>query len=206
MRAGVVAAFAVVSAWTPAVADAPTPSTPPPGAAVASAEASPSPAAACCRIPAGTAVALVLVDPLSSKTQKAGATFHIRLDQPITVDGQVAVAAGAEGVGEVIDAAPGGMGGRGGKLVLAARYLESGGVRLPLQSFKIGVGGGADRSNASLIVSEVVGPFGLAVHGGNVDWPAGTAATAKLSAAVTVAPAAGPAPAMTSTDNKGQTP
>ena len=143
----------------------------------------------CCRVQAGTVVALALVDDLSSKTQKPGDRFRLRLAAPITVDGHTVVAAGAAGVGEVIDAAPGGMGGRGGKLVLAARYLESNGQRLPLQSFKVGVGGGKDYSTESLITSEVVGPFALAVHGGNVDWPAGTPATAKLSADV-MAPAA----------------
>jgi hypothetical protein len=148
-------------------------------------------------------VTLALVDELSSKTQKAGDRFRIRLAAPIAVDGQIAVAAGAEGVGEVIDAAPGGMGGRGGKLVLAARYLETGAVRLPLQSFKIGVGSGKDYSTASLVTSEFVGPLALAVHGGNVVWPAGSPATAKISTAVTLPAVAGDP---SQSNNKGPAP
>jgi len=173
-----------------ALADQPPsdPAVSPPDAVVATSALLAQSAVPCCQVAVGTMVNLTLIDPLSSKTTKAGETFRVRLAEPIMIAGRVVVASGVEGVGEVIDAAPGGMGGRGGKLVLAARYLESAGVRLPLQSFKIGVGGGKDYSTESLIVGEVVGPFGLAVHGGNIDWPAGSTATAKLSAAVTVSP------------------
>ncbi|HEY1752507.1 MAG TPA: hypothetical protein VGG29_14710 [Caulobacteraceae bacterium] len=152
-------------------------------------------------MPARTEIQLELIDAVGSKTQHTGDVFAFRLAQPIAVDGAVVVPAGATGEGEVIDAAPAGMGGRAGKLVLAARYLTVGGVRLPLQSFKVGSGAGKAYANESLVAGEVVGalvPGGafvsLLITGGNVVYPAGLLATAKLATAVTLPPVP-PAPA-----------
>jgi len=156
-----------------------------------------SPAAApCCTIPARTEIELQLTEPVSSKTQRPGDTFGFRLAQPILVDGQVVIPAGAVGRGEVIDAAPPGFGGRAGKLVLAARYLMSGDTRLPLQSFNIGTGSGKSYANTALIVGEAVGVAGLLVTGGNIVYPADAPATAKLAAAVTISPPVPPATAL----------
>jgi hypothetical protein len=195
MRGGIAALLAAALSGAPAFAQSDSPVAQPPAAIVA-------PPAPRCEIPAGTVVSLALVDPLSSSLQKTGDKFRIRLAEPIMVGGQVVVAAGAEGVGEVIDAAPPKFGGRAGKLVLAARYIESGGARLPLQSFKIGVGGGKDYSRQAMVTAMVAsyvvpggGMIGLAVHGGNVDWPAGAPATAKLSSSVTVTQSVAATPA-----------
>lgn len=132
---------------------------------------------------------LELVDPLSSKTQKPGDTFAIRLAEPVVVGDKVVLAAGDTGRGEVIDASPAGMGGRGGKLVLAARYIDQDGVRIRLMAFKLG-GAGDSHAVSSLIVSEAVGYIGLVVQGDQIDLPAGTRATAKLAAPVDLPPEA----------------
>ncbi|MFI4973391.1 MAG: hypothetical protein ACHP84_02505 [Caulobacterales bacterium] len=157
-----------------------------------------TPPAHCCHVPVGTIVEIELVDALSAKVQKPTDKFGIRLSEPLVIDGVVVMRAGALGQGEVIDAAPPGMGGRAAKLILAARYVEQDGVRLPLRSLKLG-GSGKGSTGGSIAVAEagglVFGPLayvGLAVKGGNVDLPAGTHATAKVAADLDLAPAAPP--------------
>ena len=87
---------------------------------------------------AGTVVAVELSAPVSSRKQKRGDRFPLRLAEPIIVDGATVVPAGAAGYGEVVDAASAGVGGRPAKLVLAARYVEYDGMRLALHGFSDG--------------------------------------------------------------------
>ncbi len=142
---------------------------------------------ACCVVPAGTIVTVEIVDALDARKVKSGDQFKIRLVEPVLIGGATIVPAGAAGVGEVIDAKPPGFAGRPARLILAARYLESGGVRLPLQSFKLG-GAGEDNTKAAAVVTVAVGVIGLAVPGGDVAFPAGTRATAKIAADTKTAP------------------
>jgi hypothetical protein len=137
-------------------------------------------------IPAGTIVTVELTEPLSASKSKSGDHFGIRLSEPIVIGGAVLVPAGVTGQGEVIDAKPANIGGRPGRLVLAARYLESGPLRLTLQSFKLG-GGGKDHSILAVDATIAVGLIGVLVTGGSVDYAAGTRATAKIAADVTTA-------------------
>lgn len=67
-----------------------TPSTPPPPRKVT--------------IPAGTPLAIRLVDPIDSETNHAGDVFHATLDSPITLDGEVVIPANADVTGRVVDA------------------------------------------------------------------------------------------------------
>jgi hypothetical protein len=139
-----------------------------------------------------TLVDIELAEAVGSKTHKRGDTFAIRLVAPFTIDGQ-SIPAGAVGVGQVVDAAPAGPLGRPAKLLLAARYVEFEGRRLPLHGFRLG-GAGKDATNTILVVGTLISPLGsLFIHGGEIEIPAGTRAQAKISAPVflpVVAPAA----------------
>jgi hypothetical protein len=55
-------------------------------------------------VPDGTAIAIRLIDPLSSETAKEDDTFRASLDTPIVVDDRVAIPAGAEVEGRVVAA------------------------------------------------------------------------------------------------------
>jgi hypothetical protein len=133
-----------------------------------------------------------LTEPLSAKTASAGDRFGLRLAEPISVEGVVVAPAGMLGQGEVIDAKPAGIGGRPGRLVLAARYLESGPLHIGLQSLKIGGAGGKDNSALAVGVVITIGVLGALIEGGGVDYPAGTRATAKISASLSTRPAETP--------------
>ncbi|KRA59815.1 hypothetical protein ASD79_09735 [Caulobacter sp. Root655] len=136
---------------------------------------------------AGTIVELEITQSVGSKISKRGDRFGIRLVEDLRLAGVVILAAGAEGEGEVTHAAPSKMGGGGGELMLAARFLDRDGVRVPLKAFKVGASG-RNNSEASLVVAMVAGPFALFIHGGEVLIPSGTVANAKL--AVDLAPPA----------------
>jgi hypothetical protein len=143
------------------------------------------------RAVAGTVIQLEITQLVSSKTNKRGDKFTLRLAEPITVAGQVLVPAGTTGVGEVIDSGPPGMAGTPGKLVLAARYLDYQGQHIPIRSLKVG-GAGKDHTRLATGVVIAVGLPGLFITGGNIDVPAGTLADAKLAA--DYPPAAAPVP------------
>ena len=132
-------------------------------------------------LPAGTVIELALMKDVGSKISKRGDRFGIRLVEDLKLDDAVLLPAGTEGEGEVIHAAPGKMGGGPGELLLAARFLDRDGVRVPLKAFKMGRSGKNNVDNA-VIVGMIAGPFALFVQGGEVIVPAGTIANAKLAA------------------------
>jgi hypothetical protein len=168
------------------------------GALFGTASAQPYPAAACCTLAAGTEARIELADPISTKTEREGDRFAIRLAEPLVVDGQIVAPAGAMGVGEVVDAAKAGMGGKAAKLILAAKYIEQDGRRIPLQGLQLAANG-KDHATAANVVG--VGGIGFAplgvvamfIRGDEVTLPPGTGGVAKVSDTVTLAPL-GPAP------------
>jgi hypothetical protein len=166
---------------------------------------------ACCAIPALTEVTITIDKMINSQANRAGEIFPITLAVPIIVDGKTLFPAGAPGSGEIVHAAKSRFGGRAGELILAVRYLEHGGVRVPLRSLRYVEGRGKDRGDTAAAVGVVVGGVvgGIAsmlITGGEVTVPAGTLAKAKTAVLVSV-PDISPTSATTSpTTEKGSTP
>lgn len=138
-----------------------------------------------------------IVDRVSSKANRPGDRFAIRLAEPLIVDGQVLIPAGTAGIGEVVHSAKSGAGGKGGELILAARYLELGSIRIPLRSFRYGRSQGSDSSKTINTMNVAAAAFvpalaiaGLFITGGNVDIPAGTRANAQTAQEMALAPTA----------------
>jgi hypothetical protein len=155
----------------------------------------PRPAAPSARaLPAGTVIELALTQQVGSKISKRGDRFGIRLTEDLKLDDAVLLPAGTEGEGEVVHAAPGKMGGGPGELLLAARFLDRDGVRVPLKALKLGRSGKNNVDNA-VLVGMIVGPFALFVQGGEVVIPVGTVANAKLAVDLPAPPAPGAPPA-----------
>lgn len=147
-----------------------------------------SEAAACCTIPALTEVEIEMLDTMNSQANKIGQQFKFRLAKPIVVDGATLVPAGAVGSGDVVHAAKSRFGGKAGEMILAARYLEHGGQRIPLRSLRPGVSGqGKDNTaEAAAVAIAVSGVLSMFITGGEVNVPAGTIMTAKVSAATPI--------------------
>lgn len=150
----------------------------------------------CVIVPPLIIVDIEIMAPLSSATSKDGDTFPIRLASPVFVDGREVIAAGVIGIGEVVHAQKSGMGGGGGELLLAARYLEIDGRRLRLRSFRAGRYG-KNQTGEALAASFAFGVFGLAVKGKNTEIAAGTIAEAKVAEAFSVPLALFPHPRVT---------
>ena len=139
-------------------------------------------------IPAGQPVEIEIVDAITSKTAVADATFAIRLHRAIRIGDVEVVPAGTPGVGQIVHAAKARLGGKPGELVLAARFLEVAGTRIPLRRFALG-GVGRDNSDAAVVSTAIVPLAGLLISGGERVLPAGSVANA-LVAADTRLPAA----------------
>jgi hypothetical protein len=186
--------FALLVAAAAAVVESPS------SAQTAPAEpAGPEPAAVaaapCCAIAAMTEVEIEVAERVTSRISRQGQHFAIRLAEPILVDGRLVVPAGTPGLGEVVHSAKAGGAGKAGELILAARYLELDGQRIPLRSFRYGRRQGKDKTsavNTGNMVAAAVLPaaslVGFLVKGGEVDIPAGTRASAKVSAATSLPP------------------
>jgi hypothetical protein len=194
---GVLALAALAPVWASAQAYGPyAPPRPPVYAYPTPYAETPTLRSACCVAPAGTAVAVQLTDAVGTREMKAGDAFALRLAAPLIIDGQVVLPAGAAGLGRVVQSSGPGLGGKGAKLVVAADYLSVGGVSIPLQGLQL-AGTGKDQSLAASAASIGAGlifmPLGLvgfAVRGGDIEIPAGAAASAKIAQTVALRPIA----------------
>ncbi|MFC3582143.1 hypothetical protein [Sphingomonas hylomeconis] len=152
----------------------------------------PAPAPGLIGLAAGTPIELEIAEPLSSKTSKIDAMFAIRVLSPVMAEGKVVIPAGTPGQGQVVHAAKATGLGKAGELILAARFLDCGGTRIALRGFRLG-GAGRDHAGKLIAATAVGGLIAMPlmfVSGGQSIVPAGTHATARLSAAVDLAPAA----------------
>ncbi|MEK6638048.1 MAG: hypothetical protein AABY88_08200 [Pseudomonadota bacterium] len=112
------------------------------------------------------------------------------MKEPISINGQVIVPAGVTGSGDVVHAAKSRFGGKPGELIIAVRYLEHQGQRIPLRSLKFGTGSGKDNGGTAQAIGIAGGAVGglvsMFITGGEVNVPAGTIAQAKTSTDVII--------------------
>lgn len=155
---------------------------PPPAGAQEVPSIPPPPAPETPRLPAGSQIEVELVDTLSSRVSKLGDRFTIRLAQAISSQGVEVAAAGATGQGEVIDVARAGMGGKQGKLIISARYLDLNGRRVRVRGMTFMAAG---KSRVDLATGVLLVPYaGVAaafIQGGEIEIPAGARATVRLA-------------------------
>ena len=137
--------------------------------------------AATCTVPEGAELSIETGETIFSKTAKPGDHFPIRLGQPLTIDGVTAIPAGATGMGEVIHAARSSGWGKSGELILAARYLDIGGTRLPLRAFRINSAGA--QQHGIIFTGTTVA---RTITADDIQVDAGTVATAKAAQAIEV--------------------
>ena len=168
----------------------------------------------CCVIKALTPVRLAITNPINSNQAYPGQRFSLTLGEPILLENGRLIPAGTPGEGEVVHAARTGLAGKPGELLLAARFLDYRGVRIPLRSMRFG-GSGKDNVGLAMITYAAVGVIGLVISGGQVRVLAGAPANAKIStdthvdaglldAPALVAPALAP-PVTTTTTTEGNT-
>lgn len=165
--------------------EAATPAAPP---VISSAPPPPvTPAPSAIKLPALTIVDLKLLDEVSSKSAISGQPVRLALARPLYITDTLGVPAGTAVEGLVIHAAKGGMGGKSGELLLAAkRIILSPSVEIPLRSFKLGPARGKSNETLAVVTTATVGVVGLLITGGSAKAPAGSVASAKTAAEVTI--------------------
>ena len=139
-------------------------------------------------IPKGTILSVRLGQTISSKTTNSGEPFTATLAEPITVDGQTVVDAGAKAAGTVVEAVPLGRFKGGAKLRLSLDSLTVSGKRYALQTASVNraqsgkgkrtgamIGGGA---GLGAIIGGIAGGGKGAAIGALVGGGAGTAGAA----------------------------
>lgn len=131
-------------------------------------------------LPANTVVELEMVDAVSSETSKPGDFFKMRVAAAIVAEGSTLVPAGTIAVGQVVHAQRSRGGGKGGELILAARYLELPQGHVKLRS-TFGAAG-ANRVGASLALSIAIGPLAMVVKGKRMEMPVGAPLSARIFA------------------------
>jgi hypothetical protein len=136
-------------------------------------------------VAANSVVEIELDEPLSSAVNYKGNTFAIRLAEPIVAAEGVLVPAGTPGVGEVISAGTAGMAGQAGKLVLAVRYIEFKGQRIPLHGLGLSRNGDdkSELRNDLMLagaVSAGIGIIGAGLSGEDAVIQKGVQAEARL--------------------------
>ena len=159
-------------------------------------------------MPALTPLRLKVVGEVSSKTNVKGDKVVIVLAEPLIINGTLAIPAGTRGVAEVLHAAKGGMGGKAGELLIAARHLQLGpDLQIPLRSFRLAPVSGKNNEGLATGLSIAGGVAGgiaaMMITGGSARVPDGSEAFAKTAADVDIPAAqlqpAAAAPATTST-------
>lgn len=141
------------------------------------------------RLPALTPLRLRVIGEVSSKTNVKGDKVVIALAEPLVVNGALTIPAGTRGVAEVIHAAKGGMGGKAGELLIAARYLQLGpDVQIPLRSFRLAPIAGKNNEGLATGLTIAGGVAGgiaaMMITGGSARVADGSEAFAKTAADV----------------------
>jgi hypothetical protein len=136
-------------------------------------------------VPALTPVAIRIAAAIDSKTAAIGSCFPITLAEPIVVEGVEVVPIGASGLGQVVHAAKARAGGKGGELILAARFIRHNGNTIPLRSFEFSKAG-KDQLDVAVAASATLPMMGYLFSGGNVWVADGTVASAKVRQTVRI--------------------
>jgi hypothetical protein len=137
-------------------------------------------------LPAKTPLILAFADEVSSKTAIKSGEVRFVVAEDLRIGDVLVVPKDTPAIGEVVHVQKSGFGGRGGELILAARYIRLGDQRIALRSLKplAGPYAGKNNSDAALAVSMIpyAGLVSLFITGGEIVIPAGTRASVLVAA------------------------
>lgn len=125
------------------------------------------------KISDGTEVNLKLLDRLSSASAKVNDRVRFEVVDDVTINGVVAIAKGAEGVGSIFEASQKKSFGRSGKLnftIDAVKAIDGGNVRLRASK----TNKGNESYGKAGVITILTGPFGALVKGKDVELEPGT--------------------------------
>ena len=135
----------------------------------------------------GTTLHLQINEDVTSGSFKRGDHFKLHLSEPVTLDGLEVIHAGAYAEGEVVHAAKPGSSGTPGALILTARFIQVGDLKIKLRSYTGGTG--KDNFGSATAVGVTIGFPAMFIRGKNIVIPAGTDVYAQVveSSVLTIA-------------------
>lgn len=119
----------------------------------------------------GTTVHLQLSEDIASNTYKRGDRFKLRVVEPVIIHGTEVIHRDAYAEGQVVDARKPGISGAPGVLILTARFVQAGNIKVKLRSYSGGTG--KDRLAAANAVGVTIGFPAMFIKGRNVVVPTG---------------------------------
>jgi hypothetical protein len=169
---------APVAAMAPPAPVAAVPSTPPP-----------PPPPKKVTIPAGTTLAVRLVDSIDSETNQQGQTFHATLDSPLAVDGEVAIPSGYDVEGHLVEVKSAGKFAGQSVVALQLDRISAGGKYYSLQTDQYRRQGSSRGKNTAAKVGAGAGIGAIigAIAGGGKGAAIGAAAGGGLGGGVQAA-------------------
>ena len=161
----------------------------PPNHAVSPPTPPPPPAPRKLIIDQGTQLAIRLIDPIDSEKNRTGDTFHATLNAPLTSDGELAVPAGTEITGHLVDVKSAGKFAGKSVVVLQLDTLSSGGKTYSLQTDQYRKEGSSRGKNTAEKVGggAIIGGIIGAIAGGGKGAAIGSAAGAGVGGGVQAA-------------------
>jgi hypothetical protein len=127
------------------------------------------------RLPEGTEVQLVFVDPLSSATNAEGDRFTLRVDSDVKINDRVVIPSGAIAVGTVTHARKKGYMGKAGELNVNLDHVTVGDDHIALRANKSSEG--QSKIGTTVALTVLFGPVGLLKRGHDIDIKPGTPIT-----------------------------
>jgi len=164
--------------------------TPPPAATnVAPAAPTTPPPPQKVTIPTGTTLAVRLVDTIDSETSQQGQTFHATLDSPLSYEGDVAIPAGYDVEGHIVEVKSAGKFAGQSVLVLQLDRLSTGGKSYAIQTDQYKREGSSRGKNTAAKVGAGAGIGAIigAIAGGGKGAAIGAAAGGGLGGGVQAA-------------------
>jgi hypothetical protein len=124
-------------------------------------------------VPEGTEFVAVFTQALSSKTSAAGDAVKLTVDEPIVINGDTLIRAGAIVRGTITEAKGAGYMGRGGKLNMSVESVSlADGQHAKVRSSK--AKGGDEKRGQTVALTVLFGPIGLLRRGNDAEIKAGT--------------------------------
>lgn len=136
-----------------------------------------------------TLIRLMVLNEVSTRRARAGDRFVLRVDEAVQVDGMTIIPVGAKAWGEVLDAEPSGMAGKGGSLSVRLLYVEVGGEHVPISGKTANEG--EDGTTQLALSALALGPLALLGRGNNAKLKAGHIFNAYFTRDLLFDPAAG---------------
>jgi len=139
-------------------------------------------------IPAGTTLVVRMIDSVDSETARPGQTFRASLDEPVVIDGQTVIAAGADVLTRLVEVRDPGKLTGGGHLTLDLDSITVGGRTIAVGTAEVTQAGRSRTGESAKVIggTAALGAIIGAIAGGGRGAAIGAASGAGAGAAIQV--------------------